>query len=366
MINFGISEFFEDIKKAFTAKSVLGIDIGTVTMKLVETSRRGETLTLDNYGILYTKEYLERGNAAIQTSSLKISERDALPMLQQLIAEVKPKTKNVVASIPVFSAFFVPIEMPSLSPAESAQALKFQAKQYIPVPVEQVTIESVKISEFQNDRGQTIQRFLIIAIPNETIERYKSIFKSAGLHLIAIEVEHQALIRALTASGDGLTQIVDIGGESTTSILVDHGVAQHVHQIDHGGTSLTRSLSRSLAITATRAEELKRRRGLLGSGGEYELSTSLLPFLDVIIQECDRIRRTFEKSSGKTVEGLILAGGGSNLLGAENYFKDQMRIPVRQADPLRSFSRPGDLESVVKSLDRELAVALGLALRYHV
>ncbi|MFA6407628.1 MAG: type IV pilus assembly protein PilM [Candidatus Paceibacterota bacterium] len=365
MINLGISEFFEDIKKIFMTKSVLGIDIGTVTMKLVEASRKGEAISFDNYGILHTREYLNRGNAAIQTSSLKISERDTIPLLKQLIAEVKPKSKNVIASIPIFSAFFVTIELPSLSVSETEQALKFQAKQYIPIPIAEVTIDWTKIGEYQNERGQMIQRFFLVAIPNEVITRYKTIFQSAGLHLIALEVEHQALLRACTTPNDSCVQIIDIGGESTTTIIIEKGVAKKVHQVDHGGVSLTRSLARTLDITPVRAEELKRRKGLLGSGGEYELSTSLLPFLDVIIQECSRVKADFEKTSHIVVDEVILVGGGANLLGIESYFKDQMRVKVRQPEPSHYFIKDQNLDPVMKSLNRELAIALGLALRYY-
>lgn len=363
MIDLGIQGFFDDIAGYFSAPSVLGIDIGTVSMKLVELSRKADIMTLENYGILETREYLNRGNASIQTSSLKISPREAIPILKKLIEEVKPKTRQVIASIPSFSTFFVTVEMPAMAPAEVGKAIQFQARQYIPIPISEVSIEWTKMSEYQNERGQPMQRYFLTATPNALVKTYTEIFKGAGLRLISLEVETAALVRSLMGTTNPVTMIMDIGGQSTEFIVVEQGTIKRVTQSDYAGSTLTQALSHTLDISSKRAEELKRRKGLLGSGGEYELSTSLLSFLDVIIQECERAKREYERASGKTVEELMIVGGGSNLKGLEKYVKEQMQIRVRAPDVLWRFKRPVELEPIVPELNRELATATGLALR---
>ncbi len=363
MIDLGIQGFFDDIAGYFSTPSVLGIDIGTVSMKLVELSRKADIITLENYGILETREYLNRGNASIQTSSLKISQREAIPILKKLIDEVKPKTRQVIASIPSFSTFFVTIEMPAMAPAEVGKAIQFQARQYIPIPISEVSIEWTKMSEFQNERGQPTHRYFLTATPNALVKTYTEIFKGAGLRLISLEVETAALVRSLMGNNNPITMIMDIGGQSTEFIVVEQGTIKRVTQSDYAGSTLTQALSHTLDISSKRAEELKRRKGLLGSGGEYELSTSLLSFLDVIIQECERAKREYERVSGKTVEELMIVGGGSNLKGLEKYVKEQMQIRIHAPDALWRFKRPIGLEPILPELNRELATATGLALR---
>ena len=363
MIDLGIQGFFDDIAGYFSTPSVLGIDIGTVSMKLVELSRKADVMTLENYGILETREYLNRGNASIQTSSLKISQREAIPILKKLIDEVKPKTRQVIASIPSFSTFFVTVEMPAMAPAEVGKAIQFQARQYIPIPISEVSIEWTKMSEFQNERGQPTHRYFLTATPNALVKTYTEIFKGAGLHLISLEVETAALVRSLMGATNPITMIMDIGGQSTEFIVVEQGTIKRVTQSDYAGSTLTQALSHTLDISSKRAEELKRRKGLLGSGGEYELSTSLLSFLDVIIQECERAKREYERVSGKTVEELMIVGGGSNLKGLEKYVKEQMQIRIHAPDALWRFKRPIELEPILPELNRELATATGLALR---
>ena len=72
-MNLGISDFLGDVKGVFSNSHILGVDIGTTSIKMVEVSKKGGGLVLENYGILETLEYLKRGNAALQTSALKIA-----------------------------------------------------------------------------------------------------------------------------------------------------------------------------------------------------------------------------------------------------------------------------------------------------
>ncbi len=363
-MNLGISGFFSDIKNALTESRVLGVDIGTTSLKMVDVARKGDKMILENYGILETKEYLKRGNGAIQTSALRLSERDALPLLETLLEETRPGTKTAVASIPIFSAFFVSIETPELAPNEAANALKFQAKQYVPLPIDQVNIEWVKLDDFQNERGQQQQRYLLTAVPLATIDTLKSLFKKAGLKLSLLEVESKPLVRSLISSADPITQIIDIGSESTGIFIVEGGVVKRVAQIDNGAASLTRSLARSLDISPFRSESLKRRRGLLGSGGEYEISRALIPFVDIVLDECRRVRNDFESTTKKQIRDIILTGGGANLLGIDEYVKQTSRLSLKSGDSLKYFETDMNIEPARRSLSHSLAVASGLALKF--
>ncbi len=366
MFDFGIKGFFSDVKNTLTSARILGVDIGTTAIKMIEVGKKGDLLTLENYGILETKDYLARGNAAIQTSALKISERDVSQLLSVFLREFRPQTKQAIVSIPIYNAFFVTIDMPALPPREAAAALTFQAKQYVPLPIDQVNIEWVEMDSFQNERGQDMKRYLLVAVPIATIDTLKRLFNSVGITLHALEVEHQSLIRALLSPTDPIVQIIDIGGESTGIHIIEKGVAKRTTQIDSGGSSLTKSLARSLDISAFRAEDLKKHKGLLGSGGEYEISHALYPFLDVIFNECGRIRNEFERLSGKKVSEVILVGGGANLLGIDVYVKDLLGLPIKTTDSFRHFILRSDIEPIRKELGRTFASAAGLALRFFV
>ncbi|MDO8557531.1 MAG: pilus assembly protein PilM [Candidatus Jorgensenbacteria bacterium] len=358
------SDFINDIKNAFSSNRVLGIDIGTVSVKLIEVSRTRGALAVSSYGILETKDYLRRANAALQTGSLKISERDIVPLLKTIVRESGVKTNRVVASLPSFGAFFAPIDMPIMSSEDTAKAVSFQARQYIPLEPGNVTVDWVKIGEFENDQHEPVQRILITGIPNNLIARYRSIFHAAGLKLVALEIETSSLARAFERDIATPKLIIDIGGESSAATVVHKGIPHELGQTDHGGLTLTQAISRSLGISTVRAEDLKCRRGLSKSGNEYELSTSLYPFLDVIIQEAQHVRDTYEKKSGMKIQSLSIVGGGANLVGIEEYIKNQLNLTTIVPAILNRFAYSPELEPVLQYLNRELAVAAGLALRF--
>jgi len=360
----GISDFFSDVANFFKSGSVLGIDIGTVSVKIAELSEKRGKLKLENYAILETKNYLSFPNQVIHTSALKIVEKDAIELLKIVLREMKPKTKLVLASLPSFAVFMTTLDLPLLSKEETAKVIGFQASQYIPLPINQVSIDWFKIEEFQNARGERGQRILLIGIPNEIIKKYRYIFSALGLKLMSLEVESMALVRSLAFEEEAVTLIIDIGAESTNVAVSEKGILKYNGETDYGGVYLTQALSRGLGVSVYRAEELKRRKGLLATGGEFELSTLILPFLDVILREIRYVKDTYERRFGKKVSRLVFIGGGAKLMGIEKYFSEQLNLPVASPATLAGIVRPVELEPMVKELDKNLAVAVGLARKY--
>lgn len=359
-----ISNFFSDIKNFISFKSVLGVDIGTTSIKIAEVTRRGERLYLDNYGILSTHEYLERGNAAIQTSAFSPSVKDLSGLLGLAVANMKPKTKKVIASVPVFSSFVTTFEMPLISKKETESAVSFNARQFIPLPLEKVSLEWEKADEYERE-GRRFQQILITAIPNDIIGDYKKAFSKAGLRLSALELENQSLARLAGREFREPIMIIDIGAESTNILAFDEGLIKKSFQTDYGGGALTKALARTTGLSPRRAEDLKQRLGLLGTMENKELSTSLIPFLDVIIREVQQARGNFKKVLRKDIKKAALTGGGAKLKGMNDYVKKVLDMEIVEINSLGGFRYPGSVEPIVSSLNKELAIACGLALKFH-
>lgn len=344
---------------------MLGVDIGTASIKAVELKKMGDRFALRNYGILETRDYLDHPNQAIQTSSLKISERDSASALKLLVREMKPKTNLAVATLPVFASFTTTLDFPELPPAETEKAIHFQAGQYIPLPISEVSLEWRRVGEYVDKEGKKHQRILLTAAPNDIVKSYERVYKLAGLRLVALEHESFSIARGLRGSlTDSTTLVVDIGAESTSAIVVEKGVIEYVGATDVSGIYLTQALSRSLEISMSRSEELKRRRGLLGTGAESELSTILLPFLDVIIQETRRVKDLYEAQFGKKVEKIAFVGGGANLQGMDKYFSAQLNLLLAQHSFISGLLHPKELLPAERDLDNRLLVAYGCAKRY--
>lgn len=360
-----VTDFIRDIGNFFHGGSALGIDIGTTAIKAMEVRKTGDIFSLENYALLETKDYLEHPNQAIQKSSLKPSENDLVATLKLLLRDMRPKSKLAIASLPSFSTFSTLLDFPALSDAETDKAIGFQAAQFIPLPIAEVTLEWRRIGEYADKEGVRHQRVLLVAVPNDVIKIYTNIFKRAGLKLIALEAEAFSLARALRGSfSEAPTLIVDIGGVSTGISVLAGGRIEYMTQTDYSGVYLTQALSRSLEISMSRAEELKKRRGLIGGEADSEIGTMLTPFLDVIMQETRRAIDSYQKNSGKKVEKIALAGGGANLLGIEKYFGSQFGIPLAHHSFTGGLSLSPLLTPARKEMDNRFAVAYGCARRY--
>lgn len=347
--------------------SYLGVDIGTTSIKVVEVKPGKNLPRVINYGILESGGYLSRVNQVLQTSTLKLFEKEAAEFLRSIIKEMKPASTEAIASLPVFSAFTTILDFPSMSPKELEGALIFQAKQYVPLPLSEVALDWLKVGEFEDESGFKHQKILLISVPQEHIRKYQKIFKEAGLNLGALEIESLSVAR-IFKNDPTPTVVVDIGSRSTNIVFLNAGELKMHTQTDFAGASLTQALAASLSINPARAEELKKEKGISASGPDYELSTIMLPFLDAIINEVKKAIYVYEtqlKDSSK-VERVVLSGGGANLVGIEKYFGREIELPVVKAAPFSRFEYDPSLEPLVSVLGPTMSVAMGLTLREFV
>ncbi len=345
-------------------KSFIGVDIGTTSIKIVELAgKRGEKPELKNYGTLEGYGYLERINNAIQTSNLKMMEKDVVQLLVLLLKQLKIETKDAIASIPSFSAFTTLLEIPQMTKQETDQAVEYQAQAYVPVPISEVVLDYTVVNQYEDDRGVKKQQIFLVSVEKGIVKRYQDIFRSAGLNLKVLEIEGLSLARVITSGDPTTTLIIDIGGRSTTLAVTGGGFLKYNTQIDYAGGSLTQAIASGLNINVRRAEELKKQRGLAGGGGEYELSTLMSPFLDAIIGEAKRVKYSYEKDYKARIERVVIAGGGANLKGIEEYISREFQLPAVKADPLQKVTYPPNLAPVVKDIGAQFSVSFGLALK---
>lgn len=354
------------LEGVFGRKTILGVDIGTVSIKAVEIAGGGGSFQLINYGIAESGEYLERSNSVIQSSSFRVDETSASEMLSFLIGKTGIKTRDVVAAIPAFAVFTSVIEMPFMSSAEIAQAIPYQARSLVPLPISDVTIDWMAIGQFEDEKGVKKQQIFMVSVPNDVIKTYQVIFKRAGLNLKMLEIEGMSVARSISAAGDGNVMTIDMGALSTSITVVSNGSLKYSTQTDFAGISLTQALVKGLGISPKRAELLKRQRGLSGMSGEYGLSTLMQPFLDVIIGEAKRVRDIFERKYGQKIERIALLGGGAELHGVDQYMTNQIGLPAVRGNGLSGISYPTIVAPLAPWIGSRFPVAIGAALKAFV
>ncbi|MBI4250606.1 type IV pilus assembly protein PilM [Candidatus Uhrbacteria bacterium] len=363
--------------------SLLGVDIGTSSVKIVELSVTGDgKRSLLNYGMVEQPPQSVRGLTQEESSSVA-------GYIRAILEKTKFATKRTNAALPTYSVFSSLISLPAMSDEELESAIQWEAKKIIPLPLEEIELDSKILNKGMKKKGglpfgkkeekkeeekedKTV-RVLITGASKDTVSRYTTIFQECGLHLASLETEMIALSRSLVGGDMAETMVVEIGANLTDIIIIEGGVPFLGRSIETGGTAMTRAIVTSLGISEKRAEQLKRDIGVTAldeSGGSAGVPAILKSTLEPIVHE---IRYTLDlyknypvtptgKGSG-TVDKIILTGGSALLPGLVEYLGKELDMRVVLSDPWNGIEYPSDLKPVLASLGPKFSVAIGLAMR---
>lgn len=327
-------------------KSILGVDIGTQAIKLVQL--RSEDQMLETYGIVDIKEPI-----TMQSKDTVIN--DTVNLLTSLVEKANISTKRCAMSLPNSAVFTSVIDMPKMTDTELESAIQYEAKKYVPLPFSEVSLSWSLISE---DVATNTNKVLLIAVPKQIRDTYIKIFQQAGLELEVIEIEALALIRSLVEDKSKNDVIIDIGAKVTGINFVREGLLQLTRNLNVGGDTITEKISQALNLQAGRAEQFKRDFGL--NSTEF-LPEAVKPVLNDIKSEIKQILELY-KSHGVACDQVILVGGGSLMPGMREFFSD-LAPEVNYGNSLSRLSYPQEVEAILKRYSMQLSVAVGLALR---
>src|SRR3990167_224574 len=355
----------------FGEKGKLGIDIGTAAIKIVELEKSGGRFTLKNYGLFELKGTdVQSSGPGMGQRILKLPDQEIICGIKELIKKGNIKSTDTVASIPSFSTFTTIIEMPYLSEQELAKSLPFEARKYIPIPLDEVVLDWSIIditnpaspkTQVSASKPMTVQVF-IAAVPKEETERYRRIMKGAGLNLKALELENNALIRALLGNDLSPTAIVNIGGRSTSIVIVDKGYERISHNYEIGGFEITKSIARSLNVSLEKAEELKRKMGMK-EVDENVINSAMKSLIDMMVFETRKTITNYEEAKNQKISRELLVGGLTNMPNFANYFQQKLSREVFLGNAFARIVYPQTLSPVIQELSSTFAVATGLAMR---
>ena len=351
-----------DLLSAFKNKTFLGVDVGTSSIKVVQLTREGNKYKLDTYGEVHLFEKGAQGK--LEETSLKMLDDQVATLLRKIISEAGVKAKKVAMSVPVFSSFSTIIEMPDLPKGELDKAIEFQARQYIPVPIDQIALNSIIISRKKKSKDSSGKlEVLLVALPNEVKRKYSNIAKLAGLELVALEMETFPMARAIASDPKKSYLIVDIGAKSTNYCVVDGGLVRLSHNFDVSGVDITRAFADYSGGDYTKGESMKRSMGLKMTPGQMDVAPEIISSISSIASEAERIMNVYFNKTTTRIEDLVLSGGSASMPGLADHLSDRLGINVSVADPFKRTVHPPELESVMKEIGPSFSIAVGLAMR---
>lgn len=344
---------------------LLGIDISTTAIKLIELSRIATTpeprFRVEHYAIepLPSTAIVEK----------KIVEHEMVgDCIRHALAKSGTKTKRAAVALAGAAVITKFINLPAaLKDAEMESQIQLDADQYIPYPLEEVNLDFSVIGPSPSDPA--LVEVLLAASRRENVDDRISVLEIAGLTPLVVDVEAYAIENAcsmfLDARGDGkgtsILGVVDVGASTTTLHVFSGGQIVYTREQNFGGRQLREEVQRRYGLTDEQSAQ-KIRDGDVADTYESEV---LNPFKEALAQQIGRALQFFY--SGTTfsrVDRILLAGGSASIFGIDALVEERLRIPTTVANPFNQMSFAPRVKS--QQLMREapgMMVAVGLALR---
>lgn len=354
--------FLERLLGTKKSTSVIGIDVGSSSLKVVQLRRERGVVVLETYGELALAPYA--GGEAGQATNLPASK--IAETLADLIREAKVTTQDAGVSIPFSRSLLKLVSLPYReSPEELKTMIELEARKYIPVPVTEVQLDWFIIPPATDEKGATPANIdvLLVAVHNDELTLLDGVVRGAGVTATFYEIEIFSTIRAVVEEPVKPVLVLDIGASATKVYVVEHGVVAFSHNIPEGGQNVTRTIAAAHGLGIGAAESLKKEHGFaVPSDNGYAKQTIELVF-SRIFAEAQRAITQFEAAKGKKISQLVLTGGGGVTKELATYAKTFFSVEVKVADPFAKTEAPEFMRPVLQGIGPEFAVAVGLALR---
>lgn len=335
---------------------MVGLDIGTKTIKIVELTKEGNSFSLSASGIVGFS-----GN-----SVEKIVDEKEMSSFAQIIKKLHKETgatgSDVILSIPEQGAFTRTVTFPLLTDAEIASAVKWELEQYIPIPAAEAISQHI-ILERNEKVSPPYVLVLLVAAPRVLVEKYTKLVQMAGLNPVAVETELIALTRAL-APIDKTVLLMDVGANSTDIAIARNSLLSFSRSIPLAGEAFTRAVSQGLGVNVTQAEEYKKTYGFAANQLEGKVKGALDPVLRLIVDEVKKAISFYEtEQKNEPPTSIQISGGTSGMPQIITGLTDLLGIEVSVANPFARVKIDPETAKKLAPYAPLYSVAVGLAMR---
>ena len=340
-------------------KSLVGVDISSTSVKLLELSIRDGRYWVESYGILPL--------AAHAVVEKNIADPESVgDTIERLLNLTNPRSNGAAAAVASSAVITKIIDMDAdMTDDEREIQIRLDAEQYIPYPLDEVSLdfEVVDISPTNPNRVSV----LLVASRTENVDMRSEALELAGLIPRVIDVESYSIERAFSLIVDTLpgspniVAIFDIGHTMTTlSVLKDEKIIYSREQL-FGGKQLTEDIQRRYGLSLEEAGRAKKEGNL---PDDYEPEV-LMPYMDAIVQQASRSLQFFYSSTQfNDIDHILLAGGNANIPGLARLLNEKLGHRVTVANPFMQMGFAPQIDTSQLENDApSLMVACGLALR---
>lgn len=352
-----IDLFVKATPKPLTRDRVVGIDIGSSAIKVVELEDRDGVITLTTYGELQLGPYVDGGVIGQAASLTPTLERQALV---DILREAVVKARRAVLSIPLSASFVTTMSLEAAEGDDISGRVRADARKYIPVPIADVTLDWAEISVNNETSGS--RDVLLAAIQNDALKRFMSLMQTVELPAPPTEIECFSTIRSAYDSDMLHIAVIDIGASVSKLYITESGLLARMHRIPVGGIKVTERIMVERQLPFAEAEALK--QTITPTHSDYvQIQKITHATYARVVKEFRQVIDEYESRSGHTVSGVVLTGGAAIGFGLDAAVAHELGRPVQLIKPFNKVAYPAFMEDTLRTIGPIFAPALGAALR---
>ncbi len=350
---------------------LVGLDIGSHAIKVVEIDDSKKGMMLKNFGIIGLPQ------DAISEGTIKELEIVSAA-IKSLYKNLKIKNKNVVTSISGYSVIVKKISLSKRDESELESTIQDEAEQYIPFDIHDVNLDYEVLpqeeleeegKEEEDDKEEEgLMDIMLVAAKKDIVEDYESLLSHAGLNPVVLDVDAFALQNAFEISSEersGCYAIVNVGAEELGINTIKNGVSIFTRDSSYGGFQINEAIMSKFDVSYEEAEKIK-----LG-GTKVDDDTAALEeiFTSVVSGWVDEVKRALDFLAttypDETIEKIFLSGGSCRIPGLKKYLEIETDIPVVELNPFANLQINEKVfdPKYLSYMGPQAAVAVGLALR---
>ena len=341
-------------------QNVIGLDIGSHTIKILQVEEKDSRLKLVNLGVIpIPKEAFGEG---------RMTQPELLSnCIQRLVSHLKIKDKDVSCAVSGYEVMIKKLELPTMTDEELRVRMQSELRQYIPYNVEEVDVD-YQILGLTKDRLNFMD-VLLVASKKDSIRDYVRLIQSSQLQTAVLDVDFFALCNAFEVT-HGFPEketivLLDIGATKALMSIVDRGVPVFTRGLSIGGAQITEKIRQALRNSYDEAERIK-----LGEASENvsrnELQDVFTSTVRNWVGECKRAIDFYYSNYPETkIDKVFLSGGSCNIPGLDRVFRENMDMTVKIFNPLADITYDSKVfdPEYLNHVGPQMAIVLGLALR---
>ena len=337
-----------------SATTLVGLDIGSTSIRAVEATITKDRPVINNFG----HAVLPAG--AVVGGVVK-DDRAVTAALRTLWTSQVFGTKNVVLGVTHQQVVVREIDLPVLPPRELRRALPFLVRDVLPLPPDQALLDFYPLES--PGKGETVHGLLIAAPKEAVIDTVRAV-ENAGLHVAQVDLACFAALRASAHLAEDTEALIDIGANGTNIIVHTDGTPKIVRSVPRGGAEVTKMLASRLELTPADAEMVKCRVGLRTSDSAESADVVAEAIRPLVTEIRSSFNYYIQSNPGGRVKRLALVGGGALLPGLPERLTEELGVPTFLSDPLQRVDdvRKGGRHDVLGRFRSSAAVSIGLTL----